>query len=281
MRAPSHAQRGWPHSAQLSSVLQACSIQLQRTALRWGATSSSSGTTGVVLSHQTSLPGKHSVQDPAAGASTRHVACCTPTRAPSSAWCPATRRCRQKTLHGLLSQHSPGTSSLQRMPGCWPITQPRWLHTATGGACHVGSCEEPLEQRILHTRAALQSRQQIAQTRAEDMHILTAQLQTQNVPVHLCRPFLWQGEVYVGHWVKLGWPVGESKPPPELQCIATGSFGAHSCEFSTLSRLNFQTRQLELRLLFQKPLQGTRLRCACAILPAREHSSRTAAQPQQ
>lgn len=76
------------------------------------------------------------------------------------------------------------------------------------------------------------------------------------------RPFMWQGEVYVGHWVKLGWPTDKGPPPASQECISKGGFGAHSCELSTLSRLNFQTRQLELRFLFQKPLQGTRLKCA-------------------
>ena len=68
----------------------------------------------------------------------------------------------------------------------------------------------------------------------------------------------------MGHWVKIGWPVGQAAPPPALTCLARGTFGAHSCEFSTLSRLNFETKQLELKFLFEKPLQGSRLRCGRA-----------------
>ena len=86
----------------------------------------------------------------------------------------------------------------------------------------------------------------------------------------MCRPFLWQGEVYVGHWVKIGWPAGSVEPPPGLLCVAKGTFGAHSCEFSTLSRLNFEMKQLELKFLFQKPLQGSHLRwglCCRSPLP--------------
>ncbi|KAK9813875.1 hypothetical protein WJX73_003016 [Symbiochloris irregularis] len=72
------------------------------------------------------------------------------------------------------------------------------------------------------------------------------------------RLFNFGGEVLAGHWMKFGWAAKEA--PAQHKCWSDGWGDPHSCEYTAISRLNFQKRQLELLYQFRVPIIGTTYR---------------------
>ncbi|KAK9794079.1 hypothetical protein WJX73_010011 [Symbiochloris irregularis] len=69
------------------------------------------------------------------------------------------------------------------------------------------------------------------------------------------RPFNYKGEVYVGHWVKFGW---ESNVVPTDHSACWSEYnGRFSCDYMAVSRLNFDTQQIELIYHFRQSMFGT------------------------
>ena len=61
-------------------------------------------------------------------------------------------------------------------------------------------------------------------------------------------------DVYAGHWVKFGWE--GTSVPEQHRCWSDGWGDRHSCEYMALSKLNFDTRKLELVHHFHTPILG-------------------------
>ncbi|KAK9789384.1 hypothetical protein WJX73_006807 [Symbiochloris irregularis] len=70
------------------------------------------------------------------------------------------------------------------------------------------------------------------------------------------RPFNFKGDVFIAHWMKFGWEGNIVPPQQHLQGCWVEYRGKFSCDYTGISRLNFDTRQLDVVHQFRQPLIG-------------------------
>lgn len=61
--------------------------------------------------------------------------------------------------------------------------------------------------------------------------------------------------MYAGHWVKFGWE-GDIVPADHQDCWVDFA-GIFSCDYMAISKLNFETQQLEIVYHFTQSMLGT------------------------